>query len=82
VVVAKDRGYFDDMRLNVSIKPGSRRQLPSWPAGRPVELGRVVHRDPQLLEGRAKFVAVADYGKTPIEALLVRGDSPSPRCRI
>jgi ABC-type nitrate/sulfonate/bicarbonate transport system substrate-binding protein len=78
VVVAKDRGYFDDMCLNVSIKPGfstSNYTLVAAGQGQMSSAGSYT----EILnysKGGAKFVAVADYGKTPVEALLVPANSP------
>ena len=78
VVVAKDRGYFDDMCLNVSIKPGFSTSNYALVAGGQGQMSSAGSYTEILnySKGGAKFVAVADYGKTPIEALLVRGDSP------
>jgi len=76
VVVAKDRGYFDDMCLNVSIKPGfstSNYTLVAAGQGQMSSAGSYT----EILnysKGGAKFVAVADYGKTPIEALVIPED--------
>ena len=53
VVVAKDKGYFDKMCLDVDLKPGLLdHQLPA--GGQqpgPVLVGRQLHRDPQLHHG-------------------------------
>jgi ABC-type nitrate/sulfonate/bicarbonate transport system substrate-binding protein len=78
VVVAKDRGYFDDMCLNVSIKPGFSTSNYALVAGGQGQMSSAGSYTEILnySKGGAKFVAVSDYGKTPIEALLVRGDSP------
>ena len=77
VVVAKERGYFDDMclerarsspaspRPTTRSSPAGRRQLSS--AGSYTEILN-------YSKDGAKFVAVTDYGKTPIEALVVPGD--------
>ena len=86
VVVAKDRGYFDDMCLerrrsspgfstsNYPLVAGGQAQFSS--AGSYTEILN-------YSKDGAKFVAVADYGKTPIEALArARTTRPSPRCRI
>jgi NitT/TauT family transport system substrate-binding protein len=77
VVVAKDRGYFDDMCLNVTIKPGfstSNYALVAAGQGQLSSAGSYTEILNYSKDG-AKFVAVADYGKTPIEALVVKGDS-------
>jgi NitT/TauT family transport system substrate-binding protein len=78
VVVAKDRGYFDDMCLNVNIKPGFSTSNYTLVAGGQGQLSSAGSYTEILNFSKdgAKFEAVADYGKTPIEALLVRGDSP------
>ena len=77
VVVAKDRGYFDDMCLNVTIKPGfstSNYALVAAGQGQLSSAGSYTEILNYSKDG-AKFVAVADYGKTPIEALVVKGES-------
>jgi NitT/TauT family transport system substrate-binding protein len=77
VVVAKERGYFDDVCLNVSIKPGfSTSNYPLVAAGQ-AQLSSAGSYTEILnySKGGAKFVAVSDYGKTPIEGLVVRDDS-------
>ena len=78
VVVAKDRGYFDDMCLNVSIKPGFSTSNYALVAGGQGQMSSAGSYTEILnySKGGAKFEAVADYGKTPIEALVVRADSP------
>ncbi len=78
VVVAKDRGYFDDMCLNVNIKPGfstANYALVAAGQGQLSSAGSYTEILNYSKDG-AKFEAVADYGKTPIEALVVKGDSP------
>jgi ABC-type nitrate/sulfonate/bicarbonate transport system substrate-binding protein len=76
IVVAKDRGYFDDMCLNVTLKPGFSTSNYALVAAGQAQLSSAGAYT-ELLNfstGGAKFVAVADYGKTPVEALLVRDD--------
>ena len=76
VVVAKDRGYFDKMCLDVDLKPSfSTTNYPLVASGKAqfASAGNFT----EILnfsKSGAKFVAVADYGKTAIEALLVRAD--------
>jgi ABC-type nitrate/sulfonate/bicarbonate transport system substrate-binding protein len=76
VVVAKDHGYFDDVCLDVTLKPGfSTSNYPLVASGQAQFSSAGAFTE--LLNfstGGAKFVAVADYGKTPVEALLVRDD--------
>jgi ABC-type nitrate/sulfonate/bicarbonate transport system substrate-binding protein len=78
VVVAKDRGYFDDMCLNVTIKPGFSTANYALVAGGQGQLSSAGSYTEILNYSKdgAKFVAVADYGKTPIEALVVKAESP------
>lgn len=77
VVVAEARGYFDEVCLDVEIQPGfapangalvaeGRAQLSS--AG---SFGELVNTN---LQGDADLVAVAQYGKTAIEELVVPAD--------
>jgi NitT/TauT family transport system substrate-binding protein len=76
VVVAKDHGYFDDMCLNVTLKPGFSTSNYALVAAGQAQLSSA-GAFTEILNfstGGAKFVAVADYGKTPVEALLVRDD--------
>ena len=76
VVVAKDRGYFDDVCLDVTIKPSfSTSNYPLVAAGQGQLSSAGAYTEIlNFSTGGAKFVAVADYGKTPIEALVVRDD--------
>ena len=78
VVVAKDKGYFDKLCLDVELK--SSFSTANYPlvaantaqfssAGSYVELLG-------FQKDGARFVAVTDDGKTGIDALLVRGDGP------
>lgn len=79
VIVAEAEGYFDEVCLDVEILPGfapangalvaeGRGQISS--AG---SFGEIVNTN---LQGDADLVAIAQYGKTAIEALLVPADGP------
>jgi ABC-type nitrate/sulfonate/bicarbonate transport system substrate-binding protein len=76
VVVAKDKGYFDKMCLNVELKPGfSTSNYPLVASGQgQVSSAGNYSEILNFSTGGAKFAAIADYGKIPIEALLVRDD--------
>jgi ABC-type nitrate/sulfonate/bicarbonate transport system substrate-binding protein len=78
IVVAKDRGYFDDMCLDVNIKPSFSTSNYALVAAGQAQLSSAGSYTEILnySKGGAKFEAVADYGKTPIEALVVPADSP------
>ena len=56
VIVAKEKGYFEDMCLDVELKPGF--STTNYPLDRgepgPVLLGRQLHRDPQVLDRRRR----------------------------
>jgi ABC-type nitrate/sulfonate/bicarbonate transport system substrate-binding protein len=78
VVVADAEGYFDELCLDVEILPGfapangalvaeGRAQMSA--AG---SFGELVNTN---VQGEADLVAVAQYGKTAIEALIVPADS-------
>jgi ABC-type nitrate/sulfonate/bicarbonate transport system substrate-binding protein len=76
VVVAKDKGYFDKMCLDVEMKPGfSTTNYPLVAAGQSQMSSAGSYTEIlNFSKSGAAFVAVADYGKIPIEALLVRDD--------
>jgi NitT/TauT family transport system substrate-binding protein len=76
VVVAKDKGYFAKMCLDVDLKPGfSTTNYPLVAAGQAqVSSAGSYTEILNFSKSGAAFVAVADYGKIPIEALLVRDD--------
>jgi len=76
VVVAKDKGYFDKMCLDVELKPSfSTANYPLVAANQAqISSAGAYTEILNFSTGGAKFVAVADYGKAPIEALLVRDD--------
>jgi ABC-type nitrate/sulfonate/bicarbonate transport system substrate-binding protein len=76
VVVAEGKGYFDKMCLNVDMKPGfSTTNYPLVAAGQAQMSSAGSYTEIlNFSKSGAAFVAVADYGKIPIEALLVRDD--------
>ncbi len=76
VVVAKDRGYFDKMCLDVELKPGFSTSNYPLVASDQAQFSSAGSYTEILnfSTGGAKFEAIADYGKIPIEALLVRDD--------
>ena len=73
VIVAKEKGYFDDMCLDVELKPGfSTANYPLVAASDQAQFSSAGNYTEILNysgEG-AEFVAFVDYGKTPIEALI------------
>ena len=74
VVVAKDKGYFDAMCLDVDIKSGfstSNYPLVAANTAQFSSAGSYTEILNYSVDG-ASFVALADYGKTPIEALVVK----------
>jgi NitT/TauT family transport system substrate-binding protein len=79
VIVADAEGYFDEVCLDVEIQPGfapgngglvaeSRAQISS--AG---SFGELVNTN---VQGETDLVAIAQYGKTAIETLVVPADGP------
>jgi NitT/TauT family transport system substrate-binding protein len=76
VVVAKDKGYFDKMCLDVELKPGfSTSNYPLVASGQgQVSSAGNYSEILNFSTGGAKFAAIADYGKIPIEGLIVRDD--------
>jgi NitT/TauT family transport system substrate-binding protein len=76
VIVAKDKGYFDKMCLDVDLKPGfSTSNYPLVAQGQAqISSAGSYTEILNFSKSGAAFVAVADYGKIPIEALLVRDD--------
>lgn len=79
VIVADSEGYFDELCLDVEILPGfapgnggmvaeGRAQISS--AG---SFGELVNTN---VQGEASLVAIAQYGKTAIEELVVPADGP------
>lgn len=78
VIVADAKGYFDELCLDVDIKPGfapgngglvAEGQAQISSAG---SFGELVNTN---VQGDADLVAVAQYGKTAIEELIVPADS-------
>lgn len=78
VIVAEAEGYFEELCLDVDIKPGfaptgglvaaGQAQISS--AG---SFGELVNTN---VQGEADLVAIAHYGKTSIEELIVPADGP------
>jgi NitT/TauT family transport system substrate-binding protein len=76
VTVAKQKGYFATMCLDVDLKAGfSTTNYPLVAAGQAQmsSAGSFTEIANYAKDG-AQFVGVVDYGKIPIEALLVRDD--------
>jgi ABC-type nitrate/sulfonate/bicarbonate transport system substrate-binding protein len=74
VVVAKEKGYFDKMCLDVDLKPGfSTTNYPIVASGQAQfsSAGNFTEILNNSTSG-ASFVAVVDYGKAPIEALVTK----------
>ncbi|MEO5723455.1 MAG: ABC transporter substrate-binding protein [Ilumatobacteraceae bacterium] len=74
VVVAKDKGYFDKMCLNVELKPGfSTSNYPLVAAGQAQFSSAGNYTEVlNFSKDGASFVALTDYGHAPIEALVVK----------
>ncbi len=78
VIVAKDKGFFDKMCLDVDLKPGqapaNEQQVASGAAqfSSGGSLGEIVNTN---VQSNTNIVAVVQYGKTAIEELLVKPDS-------
>ncbi len=74
VVVAKDKGYFDKMCLDVTLQSGfSTANYPLVAAGKAQfsSAGSYTEILNFSTDG-AKFVSLVDYGKAPIEALITK----------
>ncbi len=74
VVVADDKGYFKDLCLDVELKPGFSSSNYPLVASSQVQFssaGSYTEIVNYSKDG-AKFVALTDYGKTPIEALVAK----------
>jgi len=74
VVVAKEKGYFDDLCLDVELQAGfstSNYPLVAANTAQFSSAGSYTEILNYSVDG-AKFVALADYGKTPIEALVTK----------
>ena len=78
VIVAKDKGFFDKMCLNVDIKPGqapaNEQQVASGAAqfSSGGSFGEIVNTN---VQSNTNIVALVQYGKTAIEELLVKPES-------
>ncbi len=74
VVVAKEKGYFEDLCLDVELTSGfstSNYPLVAANTAQFSSAGSYTEILNYSVDG-ASFVALADYGKTPIEALVVK----------
>lgn len=74
VVVADNKGYFKDLCLDVELKPGFSSSNYPLVASSQVQFssaGSYTEIVNYSKDG-AKFVALTDYGKTPIEALVTK----------
>lgn len=74
VVVAEDSGYFDALCLDVDLKPSfstANYPLVASDTAQFSSAGSYTEILNYSVDG-ASFVALADYGKTPIEALVVK----------
>ena len=76
VVVAKEKGYFDKMCLDVDLKPSFSTANYALVAANTAQFSSAGSYTEILNFSKdgAAFVALADYGHTPIEELLVKGD--------
>jgi NitT/TauT family transport system substrate-binding protein len=76
VVMADKQGYFDDMCLDVELKSSFSTANYPLVASNQAQFSSAGSYTEMLnfAKDGARFVAVADYGKTNIAALLVRGD--------
>ncbi|MEO5901774.1 MAG: ABC transporter substrate-binding protein, partial [Ilumatobacteraceae bacterium] len=74
VVVAKEKGYFETMCLDVDLKPGfSTTNYPIVAAGQAQFSSAGNYTEIlKYSTGGAAFVALVDYGKAPIEALVTK----------
>ena len=78
VIVAKDKGFFEKMCLDVDIKPGqapaNEQQVASGAAqfSSGGSFGEIVNTN---VQSNTNIVALVQYGKTAIEELLVKPDS-------
>jgi ABC-type nitrate/sulfonate/bicarbonate transport system substrate-binding protein len=77
VVVAKTNGYFDKMCLDVDLKSGFSTQNYPLVAANKAQFSSAGNYSEILnfSTNDASFVALADYGKAPIEALVVKDPS-------
>ena len=74
VVVAKEKGYFDKMCLDVDLKPGFSTTNYPIVAADQAQFSSAGNFTEILKNstGGAEFVATVDYGKEPIEALVTK----------
>ncbi|HEY4333861.1 MAG TPA: ABC transporter substrate-binding protein [Ilumatobacteraceae bacterium] len=74
VIVAKDKGYFDKMCLDVTLRSGfSTTNYPIVAAGTAQFSSAGNYTEIlNFSKDGAKFVALVDYGKAPIEALITK----------
>ena len=77
VVVAKEKGYFDKMCLDVDLKPSFSTANYPLVAANTAQFSSAGSYTEILNFSKdgAAFVALVDYGHTPIEELLVKADS-------
>ena len=74
VVVAKEKGYFEAMCLDVDLKPSFSTSNYPLVAANQAQFSSAGNYSEILNFSKdgAKFVATVDYGKAPIEALVVK----------
>ena len=77
VVVAKENGYYDKLCLDVELRPSFSTANYALVAAGKAQFSSAGNFTEILnfATGGASFVALADYGHTPIEELLVKADS-------
>jgi ABC-type nitrate/sulfonate/bicarbonate transport system substrate-binding protein len=77
VVVAKEKGYFADLCLDVELNPGFSTANYPLVASNKVQFSSAGSYTElvNFSKDGAKFVAFVDYGKTPIEALIAKDPS-------
>ena len=77
VVVAKEKGYFDKMCLDVTLSPSFSTANYTLVAGGKAQFSSAGSYTEMLNFSKdgASFVALTQYGHTPIEELLVKADS-------
>lgn len=74
VLVAKDKGYFDKMCLDVDLKPGFSTQNYALVAAGTAQFSSAGNYTEIINNSGdgANFVAVVDYGKVPVEGLVTK----------
>jgi ABC-type nitrate/sulfonate/bicarbonate transport system substrate-binding protein len=77
VVVAEEKGYFDELCLDVELRPSFSTANYTLVAGGEAQFSSAGNYTEILNFSRdgAEFVALVNYGKTPIESLLVRPET-------